>query len=237
MLERLPESARTPAVARAVMSPTGIVLAGAGASVGILAGAGPIVAVAAAAMCWAGNVAAAFLRQPRPERIDPFTVGEPWRSMVQRSQSTARRFDDAVRQTPAGPLHDRLADVGRRVDAAVREGWAIARRGHALDRAVVNLDIPSIQRQLAEVQRGGGDPQIAQAVRNQLQSAERLANVAADARARLARLNAELDETVARTVELSLSSADMAAAQPLGADLDALVGELETLRVALDEAG
>ena len=41
MLERLPERARTPAMARAITSPGTILLAGAGASAAILAGAGP----------------------------------------------------------------------------------------------------------------------------------------------------------------------------------------------------
>ncbi len=216
------------------MSPTGIMLAGVGASAGILAGAGPIAAVAVGAALWVGNVVAAILRQPRAERIDPFTLQDPWRSMVRKAQATSVRFEEAVRQTSPGPLRERLGDVQRRVDLAVREGWAIAKRGHILDRAVSNLDIESIRRQLKEVERGG-DPAIVQAVRNQLQSAERLENVARDARARLARLNAELDEAVARAVELSLSAADVGAVQPLGTDLDHVVGELETLRLALEE--
>ncbi|HMQ28585.1 MAG TPA: hypothetical protein PKA98_21545, partial [Acidimicrobiales bacterium] len=45
----------TPPVARAMMSPSGILLAGAGASVAILAGLGPIRAVAFAAIAWAGR--------------------------------------------------------------------------------------------------------------------------------------------------------------------------------------
>ncbi len=235
MIERLPESARTPAVARAIMSPSGILLAGLGTSAGILAGANPFAAVALGAAFWGGRVVAAVLRRPRPERIDPFTLGEPWRTMVSRALSTGKRFDEAVRQTEPGPLRERLTDVGGRVKAAIREGWAIATRGNTLDNAVTNLDIEGIRRQLREVSGRAADPAIAQAVRNQLQSAERLAAVAQDARARLQRLNAELDEAVARAVELSLSAADVGQLQPLGTDLDHVVGELESLRLALEE--
>jgi hypothetical protein len=242
MLERLPPSARTPAMARAMMSPSGILLAGAGASAVILAGAGIPAAVVAGLLAWGGRVAYAFYKRPKPERIDPFTLGEPWRQLVGRALSAARRFDDAVRQTPSGPLRERLGEVGGRVHTAVQEAWEIAKRGHALDKAVSALGIEDIKRQLAEAERGRGrsgtssdGDAIVQSLRNQLQSAERLAQVADDARNRLRRLNAQLDESVARAIELSLSAVDVAALQPLGSDVEGLVGELESLRQALEE--
>ncbi len=241
MLERLPPGARTPAVARALLSPSGILLAGLGASVGILTGGGLAGAALLGALAWGGRVAAAVMGGPRPERIDPFTVQDPWRAMILRAQSTATRFHEAVRQTSPGPLRNRLAEVQGRVDAAVREAWAIAKRGHALDNAVQNLDIPGIRRRLVNAERTAApgdadDEAIVRSLRNQLQSAERLAGVAEDAGSRLARLNAELEESVARAVELSLSAADAGALQPLGTDVEHVVNELESLRLALDEA-
>jgi hypothetical protein len=242
MLERLPEHARTPAVAKAIMSPSGILLAGAGVSAGVLVGIGLPAALVVGGLVWGGRVAAAVMRgRPRLERIDPFTIQEPWRTLVHRAQMTGQRFEDAVHQTAPGPLRDRLAEVGERVQTAVRQAWAIAKRGHNLDNAVTDLDIEGIRRQLANVERrgGGGGNQEAteRALRNQLQSAERLAAVAQDARDRLQRLNAELAEAVARAVELSLSADDIGAVQPLGSDVDTVVGELEALRLALEETG
>lgn len=181
-----------------------------------------------------GVGAVVLYRRPRKERIDPFTLQDPWRTMVHKAQSTATRFDDAVRKTRQGPLRERLTDVGRRVQVAVDEAWAIAKRGHALDDAVGELRIGDLRRQLVELE-AGGDPAVTQSVRNQLESAERMAGVAQDARARLQRLNAELGEAVARAVELSVSAADIGALQPLGADLDNVVDELESLRLALEE--
>ncbi len=242
MLERLPAGARTPAMARAMLSPSGILLAGAGASVVILAGAGLPAAIVAGLMAWGGRVAYAFYRRPKPERIDPFTLGEPWRQLVGRAQSAGRRFEDAVRQTAPGPLRERLGEVGGRVNTAIQEAWEIAKRGHALDKAVHALGLENIRRQLAEAEghSPGAEPSsdrnaIVQSLRNQLQSAERLARVADDARDRLRRLNAQLDETVARAIELSLSAVDVAALQPLGSDVEGLVNELESLRQALEE--
>lgn len=176
----------------------------------------------------------ALSRRKPKERIDPFTLQDPWRSMVRKAQSTATRFDDAVQKANAGPLKERLTDVGRRVHVAVNEAWAIAKRGHALDDAVDELDIPDNQRRLAQLE-AGGDPTVIASVRSQLESAHRLAAVAQDARTRLQRLNAELEESVARAVELSMSAADAGALQPLGADLDNVVDELESLRLALEE--
>jgi hypothetical protein len=217
------------------MSPTGILLAGVGASVGILAGGGILGAVVLGAVGWGARVVAAVMRRPAPERIDPFTVQDPWRTMVRHAVATAARFDDAVRQTPSGPLHDRLAEVAGRVHAAVREGWAIAKRGNALDHAVANLDMGGIQRQLANAGNRDDDP-VVRSLRQQLASCQRLAKVADDARERLRRLDAELDESVARAVELSLSSADLTALQPLGSDVENVVSELESLRQALEES-
>jgi hypothetical protein len=68
-------------------------------------------------------------------------------------------------------------------------------------------------------------------------SARRLGTVAQDARDRLSLLDARLDEAVARAVELSLRAEDVAELGGLGGDVEELVGEMESLRVALDEAG
>jgi hypothetical protein len=229
-------------MARAILSPTGILLAGAGAGGLILAGAGVPAAVVGGALLWAGRVAVAFYRRPQLERIEPFAIQDPWRTFVRRAQSSGRRFDDAVRQTRAGPLRERLGEVGDRVQTGIREAWIIAQRGHDLDKAVAKLGIERIRRQLAdaEARAGGGatsdDPQeTVRALRSQLESAERLAAVAEDAETRLRRLNAQLDEAVARAVEVSLSASDITALQPLGSDVENLVGELESLRQALEE--
>jgi hypothetical protein len=226
------------------MSPSGILLAGAGVSAGILAGIGIPAAVVVGGLVWAGRVAYAVTKgRPRKEKIEPFTIQDPWRTLVMHAQSTAERFEDAVHECSPGPLRERLAEVGARVQAGLHEAWAIAKRGNALDNAVTSLDIEGIRRQLAQAQRGGGgrtggtQEAIVRSLQNQLDSAQRLAGVAQDARDRLQRLNAELAEAVARAVELSLSAADIGALQPLGSDIENVVGELESLRQALEVTG
>jgi hypothetical protein len=209
----------------APLSPTGLLVAAVGAVIGYLSGGGVAGAIVLGAIAWGGFVAIGRLRRPRAERIDPFTVQDPWRAMIMRAQSTANRFDAAVRKAAPGPLKDRLVEVQGRVGLAVREAWAIAKRGHALDDAVKVLDLPRIRRSL----EAATDEAVAQSLRAQLAAGERLATVAG--------LNAELDESVARAVELSVASGDVTALQPLGRAVEEVVGELESLRLALEETG
>jgi hypothetical protein len=246
VVERLPEEFRTPAVARAVVSPSALLLAGAGTAVAIVAGAPIAAAAAVGAVCWAARVAAAavFRKGPRREVIDPFAIGEPWRRFVQDAQSAERRFDDTVRRTPEGPLHDRLRDLGTRIADGVRECWRIACQGAALQKGLQQFDIKNIRRELAMVDaeiEGAGSHASASLVRTrdalaaQDASFERVRAVADDARDRLRVLNAQLDEAVARAIELSLSSTDPGDISLLAGDVDSLVDDLESLRRAVEE--
>ena len=233
----------TPPVARAMMSPSGILLAGAGASVAILAGLGPIGAVLLAGLAWVGRVGYAVPRKAGDDRIDPFTLNEPWRRFVQSALQSQARFDQAVHQAERGPLRDRLAEIADRVHDAVRESWRIARQGQVLADAGAQIDTASVQRQLAEVQGNATAPwaagssleQTAQALQAQLASAQRLASVTQEAADRLRLLNARMDEMVARAIELSVDASRPDDLGGLGSDVDSLVDEMEALRLAMDE--
>lgn len=233
----------TPPVARAMMSPSGILLAGAGASVAILAGLGPIGALALAAVAWAGRVGYAIPRKAGDDRIDPFTLNEPWRRFVQSALQSQARFDQAVHQAERGPLRDRLGEIGDRVHDAVREAWRVARQGQVLADAGTQIDTAGVQRQLAEVRANASAPwaagssleQTAKALEAQLASAQRLATVTREAQDRLRLLNARMDEMVARAIELSVDASQPDDLGGLGSDVDSLVDEMEALRLAMDE--
>ena len=246
MLERLPDRAKTPRVARAITSPSGILLAGAGASVAILAGVAPPVAAAIGLAAWAARVALAIPRKAPEDRIQPDRLAEPWRSFVREAQDAARRYRRAVAATAPGPLRERLADIGTRIDTGVLESWRVAKRGDALEGALGELDVRAVAGELRTVEaeaarrsgpHGASLERTAAALRAQLGSASRLGTVAAEARDRLRLLDARLDEAVARAVELSLGAGDVSAAGGLQGDVDQLVEEMEALRVALDDAG
>ena len=237
----------TPKVAEAIMSPSGILLAGAAAAAGVLATGLAPVAVGAGLAAWAGRVLLAVPRGgPSPDRIDAFRIGEPWRRFVLDAQQAQRRFDDTVKRSRSGPIQERLRTIGERVSEAVSECWQIACRGDQLDGAYRALDVRRIQLELEEIheqRRRQRDDQSAdaalyraqQAIEAQLASAERLRTVGVDAENRLRLLNAQLDEAVARSVEISVSASDASQLGSVTADVENVVGELEALRVGLEE--
>jgi hypothetical protein len=242
LLERLPDRAKTPRVARAITSPSGILLAGAGASAAILGGLPLVAAAGIGIAAWAARVALAIPRRPKAEPIDPSALAEPWRTFVVEAQDAGQRYRQVIATCAAGPLRERLSEIGRRIDTGVVESWRVARRGDALERALAGMDIRAVADELRAVEaemsrrddrRERLEPTAA-ALRAQLTSASRLGTVAAEARDRLRLLDARLDEAVARAVELSLGTGDASA---LEGDVDQLVEEMEALRLALEDAG
>lgn len=229
----------TPPVARAITSPLGILLFGVGAAGAILAGAPLLVAGGVGMLAWGGRVLAAVPRGPGTDRIEPFTLADPWRSYVVGAQHAKARFDRVVTDMDHGPLRDRLTGLAARLDDGIEESWRIAKRGNDISDALERLDTVRTQAELAQLRLSLADrpPTAAsaktiQSLEAQLGSAQRLQATQDDARDRLRLLDARFDELVARAVEVSLGTAD---SDLLGNDVDGLVTELEVLRAALDE--
>jgi hypothetical protein len=235
----------TPRVARAITSPLGILLAGAGASIGILVGAPIAVAAGIGAAAWAARVGAAVPRPPAGDTIDPLALTDPWRQFVAGAQKSQRRFASAVQSAKPGPLRDRLTQIGTRIDDAVQECWRIAKQGQVIAEACSQVDVAQAQKELADVegQLGGATPDPGStvggtviALRAQIASAERMNATATDARDKLRLLDARLDEAVARAIELSVQGGDVNDAGGLGDDVEGVVGDMEALRQGLEEA-
>ena len=233
----------TPRVARAITSPTGVLLAGAAMSVGVLAGLPVIAAAAIGVGAWAARVAVALpKRKPRADKVELRGLVHPWRAYVADAKDAAARFDQAVRSTRPGPLHDRLAEVSERMTAGVLEAARVARSGQALDGALTNIDPKRAQWELQQCDALPPSPSTDRtkaALQAQLESAQRISQIESDTHARLRLLNAQLDEAVAQAVELSIKGADVSELDQLGLgdNVDNVVGELEALRQGLEEAG
>ena len=229
----------TPRVARAIMSPLGIVLAGAGTAVGIVAGLPIAAAVGVGALAWGGRVLAAVPGDDPSPKVAPSRLSEPWRTYAVQAEDAKKRFDRVVATVPGGPLRERLQQLSGRLSEGIDESWRIARRGHELQGAIGTIDTTSAQHELAamRVDIGERDPSPAEvetmeALEAQLASAGRLVTLAERSRDRLRLLDARFDELVARTVEVSVGSGDT---DVLGDDVDGLVSELESLRIAMEE--
>ncbi len=174
--------------------------------------------------------------------IDPFAVGEPWRNFVRDALQARDRFREVVNSAAPGPLRDRLAEIGDRLDDGVQQVWATARRGHELRQARRQIDTEAIEQRLAETQRLGdanlADETTARTVESlnrQLETAHRLDSVTFEAESRLRLLQAQLDEAAARSAELAVRAGDVSDLAELGTVVDHAVSEMETLREALDE--
>jgi len=234
----------TPPVARAITSPSAILLTGAGAAIGILAGLGPIGAVVLGAGAFAGRVLAAVPRAPKRPGIVPRQLDEPWRSLVEDILDAGRRFDRALDGVREGPLRERLGDLRARLDTAIDEAWRIASAGNSLGHGRRQIDTDDVLAELQRVEAAPRTPRSEQtiaAIRSQLQAAERLDATIADTYDRLRLLDARIDETVTRTVELSVTQADadalgdLAGPGGVGAEMDSIVGDMEALRQAVEE--
>lgn len=206
---------------------------------GILIG-GPIAIVGLGVAGFVVRVLAAVPRRSKQERIDPFTLSEPWRSLTQDAVQAQRQFDEAVHRAPTGPLRDALADTQERLEAGVGECWRIAKSGQELAAAAKSIDTIGAQRTLDAVRQDGrldDDPTKAAtvaALEAQLGTAKRMSDVIERTRAQLELLNARLDEAVARTIELTITGASAVDLSGIDDDVAGVTMEMEALRQGLE---
>jgi hypothetical protein len=226
----------TPQTARALLS-WRIVL---GAVIGLVAallGMSAAVASGLGLAVYAATVVAGITGPSRPRTaIDPFALSEPWRRFVQHAQRARGALHDTLRGAADGPLKERLVDVAERLDGAIEESWAIAKRGDEIDEAINRIDPVRLRSQLDTLRAGGsaGDSTAAavESVESQLATADRLKTLSARTADRLRLTQARLDELVARAAEVSVGRTDSEAYEH---DVDNLVIELEALRQAVAE--
>ena len=195
-------------------------------------------AIGLGVLVYAGSVAAAMPRNSKPIPIDPFTLSEPWRQMVQGAQRAGRRLHDTVGGTAEGPLRERLDDIVGKLDRALAESWEIARRGDEIDDAVGRLDPTALRSKLdtlrARAAAGPSDDLAAAitSVESQLASAGRLKQLSSQTADRLRLTQTRLDELVARAAEVSIGASDTDA---YATEVDDLVVEIEAMRLAVEE--
>jgi hypothetical protein len=234
----------TPAGARAVTSPGAILAAGLVAAGGIAAGIALPVAGVLGVAAYVGAAIAQLPKGPQRPEIRPQTLRQPWRGFVEEALDARNRFDRAVASARPGPLRSRLGEIADRVAQGIDESWRIAQHGQALEDALKQLEpLSEVEKRLqtVEAELAGERPaddrlrRTADALQSQMASTRRIAEVARETRDRLRLLDARLDESVARAVELSLRAGDVAEIGGLDDDVESIVTEMETLRVALEE--
>lgn len=167
---------------------------------------GVVAVVVAAGVAWAGR--AALRKGAAKERIDPFTLTDPWRSFVQDAQSAQNRFVRVVEGVQDGPLRERLSDINGRVADGVRSAWRIARNGHTLHKMVLEV--------------GGSSDSITRMRAREKEFSDKLAA-----------LIKHLDEAVARAAELA--TGQLGGVDAVAEDVNGVVDDLEALRLSFEE--
>jgi hypothetical protein len=231
----------TPPVARAINSPLGILLGGAGIAAGIAIGLPIIAALGVGALAYGARVAVAIPKGHSADGINPFELEDPWRTFVWQAKKSQRQFADAVKHIHEGPLRDRLREISDRIDTGVSECWQVAQGGNNLTQARARIDITGITTELSQLPTGQplqANPALvdtAKALQSQLDTAKRMDEIISSTRDRLRLLDARLGELVTRVIELSVRPQGLEDLAAVGADVDSVVGEMEALRLALDE--
>jgi hypothetical protein len=227
----------TPRTAKAILSWR--ILLGLGVAVALaFTPIGVPAAIGIGVLVYVGSVALAMPRGAAKTHIDPFTLSEPWRQMVQGAQRAGKHLHETVSGTPAGPLRERMDGIVDKLDQALTESWEIARRGDAIDDAVGRLDPTALRSKLdtlrAKADAAPSDDLTAAitSVESQLASADRLKELSAQTAGRLRLTQTRLDELVARAAEVSLGAGDTDA---YANDVDDLVIEIEAMRLAVED--
>jgi hypothetical protein len=167
---------------------------------------GVVAVVVAAGVAWAGRTA--LRKGAAKERIDPFTLTDPWRSFVQDAQSAQNRFARVVAGVQAGPLQERLGDINSRVADGVRAAWRTAQNGHTLHKMILEV--------------GGAS-----------ESVTRMRSREKEFSDKLAALIKNLDEAVARAAELA--TGQLGGVDAVAEDVNGVVDDLEALRLSFEE--
>jgi hypothetical protein len=194
-------------------------------------------AVGLGLVAYAIAVAVAMPRRRRVA-IDPFTLGEPWRQIVQRSQASGRNLRDTISGADDGPLRAALESIADVLDRGLAEAFATARRGDEIDDTVRRLDPTGLRSRLATaVERAGSTPSAddttaIESLRRQIESADRLTATSERTAAALRTTQTHLDELVARAAEVRLGAIDTDSYRAEVADL---VIRIEALRQAAEE--
>ena len=234
-------------VSHAITAPSSILTFGAATAAGIVvtgaAGVAFPVAFLVGAAAYGAKILLAVPRKAKGEQIDPFGVNEPWRRFVSEALQARARFEQSIGTMKAGPLRETLDDIGDRLQDAVDECWRVARRGQAVADARSLINVEGTRYELSQMQERAAEPwaagstiaRTAEALQAQVASAERMDRLLVDTVDRLRLLDARMDETVTRAIELAVQADSPDDLGGLGADVEGLVLDMEALRQALDE--
>lgn len=250
-----------PSLVKAAVSPAAVAATAVGAGIGALDHS-VVVAVVLAAAGWCGRMAVAVVARsrrrerarPKPAELDPWSVPEPWRPLLQQASAAQTRFDRAVDDWPEGPIREHLEAVRPRLYAEMEALGVMARRGAAMTgwtgapapgaaRSAHDLS-EELRRSEAERARLAGsaparEAQLArseEAIAAQLRALRGAADAAAAVQDRLRLAVAKLDETITTVLSMGADASPAGSAESVTAALQDLSEEMAALRSGLGDA-
>jgi hypothetical protein len=181
-----------------------------------------------------------MLRRRRPAEdplahVDPAAVSPRFGAAVTDALEARRRYAAVLTGVRDGPALDTLTAIGARLDAGVLAVWETTRRATEVQRTVAALDPNRVVDDYKRAKRSGADPELEAVLAQRFASVQRLLNTLDDTDGRLRLLDARLGAAVAGAAEVALGTAGSDGAVALGAELDGVVVELDSLRKALDD--
>ena len=195
-----------------MISPSALLLLGAGVAVGLALGLPVLAAIGLGLLAWVVRVGFTAFERPATPRVKVSPAANRGAASSLDAQAAKDRFDRAVRRWTTGRSVTTSASSASASTDGVDEGRQIARRGQEIDEALASIDVAACRQELDELRRSGetgiAADRTAEALRAQLASAARMEAVVREAPRPLRLLDARLDELVARAVEVSVSAGD-----------------------------
>jgi hypothetical protein len=204
------------------------------------------IGVAAAALA-VKSVSGALLggKQPAGGELLPVLKGSPEESWLHRAEQAARSLHDVAAGARPGPVAERLAEVVSQSAGTIDDLRRLAGQASAVTSAMWRVDVPLLQRELAQLHRSrntAGSPSIQLeidrsilAMQGQLDVHQRLYDAASALLARMQSGTVGLESLVARIAELvAIADASPDAVSGI-AQLDELASDLDALRLGLAE--
>ena len=247
---------RGPAMARAMTTPSTILVTG-GMAAAAIAGGLPALAVGVIAGLAYGIKTLFTVARPKelakvifPDLgIDLARLDAVGLSQMQDALMARQAYRAALKDVPAGPFRERFEDMETRVDEAVEHLYRLVTRAQSLRGYLARTPATDKAEALARARvrqkeaRGTAKEQVAaqvEALEEQLAARERIQAAHDGAVAKIGATTARVEQLAAQLTEIVLLADDKAAAAALPSardDVARLVEELDSVRLALDEVG
>ena len=181
--------------------------------------------------------------------VDLGAVSAAWRPAVAQALDARDRFERIASRVPAGPLRQRLDDLGARIDSGVAAAHGLAQRAAAHEATLADLRpdavtarVKDARRAVSTAEAAGRDATVERATLDALLAQHaatmRVWDAVDDTRDRLAVVNQRLEEAVVHAAAVSTGGTiDDPALARVEADLASAGDELAALGRALDSLG